>query len=270
MGDIKLGLMVSVLFHAAVIYVASVGLPGLKRDFPTPPRPIPVELIDIEEFTRQKEPEKQAQPPEQKTSPAPARRLGQTRPDDAVPMPGATPKEKPDQELIKRRALTATVTPNTKPRPPSTFDTSKIAALIDRSIKETTPEADPAREKLLEEAVADSQVQDIDARVRTASYEDYIRGKMLGCWSVPAGALDAADMEVTLVFSLTPEGKIIGAPRIREQNRLFQPGNEYYKIFAESAARAIRLCEPYGNLPKQYYNEWKDWELIFSPREMLG
>ncbi len=270
MGDIKLGLVVSILFHAAVIYVASVGLPVFSREFPTPPRPIPVELIDIEEFTRQKEPEKQARPEEQKASPTPARRLAQTRPDDAVPMPDVTPKEKPDQDLIKRKTLTATVTPNTKPRPPSTFDTSKIAALIDKSIKDTTPEIDFTREKLLEEAVAASQVQEIDARVRTASYEDYIRGKMLGCWSVPAGAPDAADMEVTLVFALTPERKSIGAPSIREQNRMFQPGNEYYKIFAESAARAIRLCEPYGNLPKQYYDEWKDWELIFSPREMLG
>jgi len=267
-GDIKLGLVISIVFHVTVIYLASVGLPVFKRDFPTPPKPIPVELVTIEELTRQKEPEKTAVVEQQKAAPTPAPRLAQKQPDNAIPLPNAKPK--PEPEVVKRKSLTQTVTPNTKPRPPSTFDTSKIAALIDRSIKETTPEVDPKREQILEEAVESSQVQDIDARVRTASYEDYIRAKMQSCWSVPAGAPDAAEMEVTLVFTLTPEGKIIGAPRIREQNRMFQPGNEYYKIFAESAARAIRLCEPYNDLPKQYYDEWKDWELIFSPREMMG
>jgi len=265
---IKTGLIVSLTLHAAVLYVASVGLPGFKRDFPTPPKPIPVELVNIEELTRQKEPEKKAVVEEQKTAPTPARRLAQKQPENAIPLPDAKPK--PEQDVIKRKSLTRTVTPNVKPRPPSSFDTSRIAALIDKSIKETTPEVAPEREKLLEEAVETSQVQDVEARVRTASYEDYIRAKMQGCWSVPAGAPDAAEMEVTLAFSLTPEGKIIGAPRIREQNRMFQPGNEYYKIFAESAARAIRLCEPYSDLPKQFYEEWKDWELTFSPREMMG
>jgi len=267
-GDLKLGLVASVMLHGVFLYMSTAGFPLFNRDFPTPPRPLPVELINIEEFTRQTEPEKQAVVKEQQT--APSRRIAQKQPEDAIPLPNVKPNKKPDPDFIKRKTLTNTVTPNTKPKPPSNFDTSKIAALIDRSIKETTAETDPEREKLLESAVQDSQVQDIDARVRTASYEDYIRAKMLECWSVPAGAPDAADMQVTLIFSLTQEGAIMGTPRIREQNRLFQPGNEYYKIFAESAARAIRLCVPYDGLPKQFYNEWKDLELNFDPSSMLG
>ena len=184
-------------------------------------------------------------------------------------MPDAVPKKKPDKLIIQRKKLVQTVTPNVKPRPPSNFDSSKIAALIDKSIKEQTP-AQVDNEQILEDAVKSQQIASLEARRVTTSYEDYIRAKMRDCWSVPGGAMDLEELKVVYTFSLTPDGYLKGTPKVKDQFRLFQPGNEYLKIFAESAGRAIRLCEPYNDLPKDDYNLWQSWELTFRPTDMLG
>ena len=268
MGDIKLGLVASIMFHGAIIYIASAGLPLFQRDFPIPPRPIAVELVTVDELRRIKEEPKPA--PKEEQPAAPARRTVQNQPENAVPPPDVQPKSKPDPDLIKRKTLAQQATPRTKPRPPSQFDTSKIAALIDRSIKEKPQEAEEVdREKILEDAVESTQALDVDARIMTASIEDFVRQKMRECWSIPSGAKDAEDLVVIMFVQLNPEGYLIGAPRIMNQPGLFQGGNEYFQIAAESAARAVRRCEPY-DLPKEHYNLWKELELKFDPREMLG
>ena len=150
MDDIKLGLAVSILFHGVILYVAATGVTFFDRDFPTPPRSVPVELVDIEQF---REVEEQEPEPAPEPRPAPPRpRIAERTPADAVPLPDVEPEKKPDHDLVKRKQLVAQVTPPSKPRPPSNFDSSRIAALIDKSIEEETPEAED-REKILEDAV---------------------------------------------------------------------------------------------------------------------
>lgn len=267
MGDIKLGLVASVLFHGAVIYIAATGLPLFKREFPAAPRPVSVELITIDEMRRLKEEPKPAPVEEQKAA-APARQVA--RPENSVPPPDIQPRTKPDRDIIQRKILAQKAVPHTKPRPPSQFDTSKIAALIDRSIKEKPREKQETdRQKLLEDAVESSRAPDMNARFLSASIEDYVRQKMRECWSVPSGAKRAEDLVVTMIVQLNPEGYLIGAPRIVDRARMFQPGNEYFRIAAESAARAVRRCEPY-DLPREHYNLWRELELKFDPRDMLG
>jgi hypothetical protein len=39
---------------------------------------------------------------------------------------------------------------------------------------------------------------------------------------------------------------------------------------AESAKRALLLCQPFTMLNPEHYDQWKDIELRFDPRELLG
>ena len=48
-----------------------------------------------------------------------------------------------------------------------------------------------------------------------------------------------------------------------------QPGQEFYKVLAESALRAIKLCEPL-KLPVDNYEGWKKLIINFDARQMLG
>jgi hypothetical protein len=39
---------------------------------------------------------------------------------------------------------------------------------------------------------------------------------------------------------------------------------------AESAKRALLLCQPYTMLKPEHYNDWKDMEMKFDNQEMRG
>ena len=46
------------------------------------------------------------------------------------------------------------------------------------------------------------------------------------------------------------------------------PGQSFYKILAESALRAVRICQPL-KVPPTGYERGKDLQLNFDPTEML-
>ena len=184
MSELKLSLIISIIFHIAFIYVAATGIPYFKRDLPTIDRPIPVEIVNIEDITRIKEPE--PKPEVQQATAEPVRVRPQPPAENVVPNPDLKPKVKPDKTEIERKKLVATVTPNTKPRPPTSFDPGIISALIDKSIKEKPKTQTPDREKELEEAVNNLQISGLEARRNTASIADFVKARMRDCWTPPA------------------------------------------------------------------------------------
>lgn len=270
MSELKFSLIISIIFHIAFIYVAATGIPYFKRDLPTIDRPIPVELVNIDDITRIKEPEPEPEPEVQQAIAETQRARPQAPAENVIPNPDLKPKPKPDKTEIERKKLVATVTPNTKPRPPTSFDAGKISALIDKSIKEKPKAQTPDREKELEEAVNNSLIAGVEARRNTASIQDYIRAKMLDCWTAPVGARNIREMKIVFRLTLNPEGYLVGSPKIQDSSAIFKSGDEGYRAFAEGAARAIRLCEPYDGLPKENYEMWKELDFNFDPSDMVG
>ena len=55
---------------------------------------------------------------------------------------------------------------------------------------------------------------------------------------------------------------------ILDHQRMNKPGQKFYKVLAESALRAVRLCQPL-KVPPTDYDKWKDLQLNFNPTEML-
>ena len=53
-----------------------------------------------------------------------------------------------------------------------------------------------------------------------------------------------------------------------DHRRMNQPGQGYYKVLAESALRAVKLCDPL-KMPTTGYDKWKDLQLNFDAKEML-
>ena len=50
--------------------------------------------------------------------------------------------------------------------------------------------------------------------------------------------------------------------------RMNKPGQGFYKVLAESALRAVKLCQPL-RVPTSGYERWKELQLNFDAREML-
>ena len=86
-------------------------------------------------------------------------------------------------------------------------------------------------------------------------------------WIVQPGARYTEDLVVTIRVFLNPDGSLRREPQIVDDGRL--AGDPFFGAAAESAIRAVLKCEPF-KLPFTKYHRWREIELTFDPREMLG
>ncbi len=141
------------------------------------------------------------------------------------------------------------------------FDPNNIAALIDKSkeeIAETTNKTD---------RVTQDQDRNLNTSGLTLSEEDALKAQIFGCWSIPLGLPYNENLLVRIKLKLKPDGSVISS-EILDHVRMNKPGQAFYKVLAESALRAIRLCQPL-RVPSTGYERWKDLQLNFDAREML-
>jgi len=93
---------------------------------------------------------------------------------------------------------------------------------------------------------------------------DALRGQVQRCWNIPAGAVDAGNLKVSVKFKLDRSGAIEGSPEIIEGGGA--AGVE--RAAAEAARRAVSRCAPY-TLPAEKYEAWADVIVHFDPSEMF-
>ena len=141
------------------------------------------------------------------------------------------------------------------------FDTNNIAALIDKS-KVESAETVNKTDKLTQD-----QDKNMNFSGLSLSEEDALKAQIFGCWSIPLGLPYNEDLLVRIKLQLKPDGTIIRS-EILDHVRMNKPGQGFYKVLAESALRAIKLCQPL-RVPSTGYDRWKDLQLNFDAREML-
>ena len=101
----------------------------------------------------------------------------------------------------------------------------------------------------------------------TLGEEDALKAQIFGCWSIPLSLPYNENLLVRVRLKLRKDGTIIKA-EILDHERLNMPGQGYYKVLAESALRAVKLCQPL-KVPSTGYESWKELILNFDAREML-
>ena len=141
------------------------------------------------------------------------------------------------------------------------FDPNNIAALIDKS-KENFAETTAKKDEITQ-----SQDQSMKLLGLTLSEEDALKAQIFGCWSIPLGLPYNDNLLVRIKLKLKPDGTVIKS-EILDHARMNKPGQGFYKVLAESALRAIQICQPL-RVPTTGYEKWKDLQLNFDAREML-
>ena len=136
-----------------------------------------------------------------------------------------------------------------------------MAALIDKAKEEE------AVKQKKSDKVTQSSKKNSFATGLTLSQEDALRAQIFGCWSVPLGLPYDEDLLVRIKLKLKKDGTIMRS-EILDHQRMNRPGQKFYKVLAESALRAVRLCQPL-KVPPTGYDKWKDLQLNFNPAEML-
>ena len=190
--------------------------------------------------------------------------------------PAAKAKEKPDRipmpedkketkELIKKKQNPQEIKPQIRQASEfeknELFDTNEIAALIDKAKEEQ------AETKMKKDKITQSSVKNSFAQGLSLSEEDALRAQIFGCWSVPLGLPYDKNLLVRIKLKLKPDGRILKS-EILDHARMNTPGQSFYKILAESALRAVRICQPL-KVPPTGYERWKELQLNFDPTEML-
>lgn len=143
-----------------------------------------------------------------------------------------------------------------------------------KSKKNTDPKAaKKSFDSLLDGAIAneDNENSGIKAEevgeVLTATQIDLIRQTIRKCWHFPAGLKNAEDLIVDIEMELDQDGNVTKAKIVDTSRTNTDPD---YRTAAENAYRAVLdpECNPLP-LPKEKYEEWKNLELSFNPKEMF-
>ena len=264
-------IFLSLVFHSAMIIIATLTLPFMVRKPIDLPPILSVDLIQITDKTSipfaakakeilekiKKEEEKrlvsQQAPPTEKKKEKP----------DRIPLPEDLNKEK--KKIVKKKQNPKEVKEEIRQasefEKKELFDPNQIAALIDKS-KEETAETLKKTNKLTQSSVETSFATGL-----TLSQEDALKAQIFGCWSLPLGLPYQENLLVRIKLRLKPDGTVLRS-EILDHARMNKPGQSFYKVLAESALRAIRICQPL-RVPPTGYEKWKDLQLNFDANEML-
>ena len=115
--------------------------------------------------------------------------------------------------------------------------------------------------------ITQSQDKNAEPTGLSLSEEDALKAQIFGCWSIPLGLPYNENLLVRIKLKLKPDGTVIKS-EILDHARMNKPGQGFYKVLAESALRAIKLCQPL-RVPSTGYERWKELQLNFDAREML-
>jgi hypothetical protein len=141
------------------------------------------------------------------------------------------------------------------------FDPDSIAALIDKSKEDMAETTEKSK------LITQSDDKSMNLSGLTLSEEDALKAQIFGCWSIPLGLPYNENLLVRIKLKLKPDGTV-SKTEIIDHARMNMPGQGFFKVLAESALRAIQLCQPL-RVPNTGYERWKDMQLNFDAREML-
>ena len=263
-------IIISSVLHTFVIIIATMSLPFLsKKPIDLPPI-VSIELIQITEKTnipfapKAKKIIEKVKEKEKKlvSEQAPPKKVKKEKP-DAVPMPEDKIKkvEKIKEEKQNPEKIDNEVKQVSEFEKKELFDPDNIAALIDKS-KEESAETINKTDKITQD-----QVKNFENTGLSLSEEDALKAQIFGCWSIPLGLPYNENLLVRIKLELKPDGSVVKS-EILDHARMNRPGQGFYKVLAESALRAIKLCQPL-RVPTTGYERWKELQLNFDAREML-
>jgi hypothetical protein len=263
-------IVISSGFHILMVVITAMSLPFLsKKPIDLPPI-VSVELIQITDQTnipfapKAKKIIEKIKEKEKKlvSEQAPPKIVKKIKP-DAVPLPD---KKIEKIKKIKDKKQNPEKVDNeikqvSEFEKDNLFDSTDIAALIDKSKVES------AEVKNKTDKITQDQEKNVDFAGLSLSEEDALKAQIFGCWSIPLGLPYNKNLLVRIKLQLKPDGTIIRS-EILDHARMNKPGQGFYKVLAESALRAIKLCQPL-RVPSTGYEKWKDLQLNFDAREML-
>ena len=177
------------------------------------------------------------------------------------------PEYRPDQiaSLLKKDAAKEPPKQQEAPVQPARdtpkFNADQVAQLLDKR--------EPQRQVASAQSLNDSPTLGAAIGAQNAQLSqseiDALRARISSCWSPPPGIDVHSRVYVVLRVLFKTDGSMVQAPTLVEGS-----ASALGPALAESAKRALLLCQPFTMLRPEHYDQWKDLELKFDPHELLG
>ncbi|MDB2428380.1 cell envelope biogenesis protein TolA [Candidatus Pelagibacter bacterium] len=280
-------IIISSVLHGLIIFITAMSLPFLAKEPLDIPPIVSVELIQITEKTsipfapKAKKIIEKVKEKEKKlvSEQAPPKKVKKTKTKtvvsvdqnekidnktpDAIPLPEKTVKKIETKKESKQNPdkLDKEVKQVSEFEKKEFVDLDNIAKLIDKA-KEDSAEVIKKNNNITQD-----QERNIENTKLSLSEEDALKAQIFGCWSIPLGLPYNEDLLVRIKLAVEPDGSVTKT-EILDHARMNRPGQGFYKVLAESALRAIKLCQPL-RVPATGYERWKELQLNFDAREML-
>ena len=198
-------------------------------------------------------------PPAEQPAPKPAEAKPEKKePPKIDPIAETLKKEEAKKKAEDRAKAKAVQQAQAKPQP--SFDPNKIAALLDK--REPTRQASAADTLSTAPSLGKA---DATGPQLSQSEIDALRRRLGECWNPPAGAADGGQLKVVMRVLFKPDATVATPPQL-----VAATASPFGPAMAESAKRAILTCQPFTMLRPEHYQQWKDIEITFDPREMFG
>jgi len=198
-------------------------------------------------------------PPAEQQPPTPSEtKLEKKEPPKIDPIAETLKKEEAKKKAEDRAKAKAVQQAQAKPQP--SFDPNKIAALLDK--REPTRQASAADTLSTAPSLGKA---DATGPQLSQSEIDALRRRLGECWNPPAGAADGGQLKVVMRVLFKPDATVATPPQL-----VAATASPFGPAMAESAKRAILTCQPFTMLRPDHYEQWKDIEITFDPREMFG
>jgi colicin import membrane protein len=212
--------------------------PEIKEAKAEPPPPMP-----------EPRPPKPPQPTEAKKEPK-VDPIAEALKHDAVVKKREEARKKKEQQRAEKQEQK-----KSEPR----FDPNKVAALLDKR----------APQRQLSTGDALNQTASLGTPSATSAHLsqseiDALRARLAQLWNPPVGAKTPDELVVRVRIQLTRDGRLIGGPQVLSSGH-----SELYMIARESAIRALFRGQPFNMLRPEHYDQWKDIEITFDPRDMM-
>ena len=95
-----------------------------------------------------------------------------------------------------------------------------------------------------------------------AAFHDHLKT----CSRLPASVNVADNVRAVLRIFLKPDGTLAAPPQPIRIEGVSRGGGELF----QSIVAALRKCQPYNMLPRDKYDEWKVFDLSFTPQTFGG
>jgi colicin import membrane protein len=216
-----------------------------------PPMPEPKPPIPVE---------KKPPPPEKKSAPVAEKKPPEPKHDLIAEALKKEEAKKPEPKKEAKPTPTPPAKPvqQAQPAPPK-FDPRKVEALLDKRapqrLASVSDEANPT--------VSLGTSSGLAARL-SQSELDALRARLAQLWSPPAGAKNPEELVVQIRMQLKPDGTLAGPPMVLTSGR-----TPLFMASRDSAIRAVLRGQPFDMLRAEHYEQWKDVEITFDPRDMI-